>query len=116
MEQNISPEDKTLVLLSYGIFFPSLVILMSDKKKDQFLAYHAWQSLVLWIAMIIVYAVINFIFSFLWFFFFIPIIDLAIWLYAWYCGYEAFQGKYVKIPVVTDIANNLHKGTGGTAK
>lgn len=117
MEHNIHQDDALLVLLSYGIpLVPALIILFSDKKNDKFLAYHSWQSIVLWGAMVVASVVVGAFFN-IYFIqplapFFLPLFYLAIWLFAWWCGYRAFQGEYVKIPIVTDIAGNLSKGPG----
>ncbi len=60
---NLQPQednDKIIAAISY-IFAPilSIIILVTDMKNKPFLKYHAYQSLTLGIALIIVYTVLT---------------------------------------------------------
>jgi uncharacterized membrane protein len=33
-------------------------------------------------------------------------IGILVWIYAIYCGYQAYQGKLVEIPVITNLCKN----------
>jgi len=68
-------------------------MLMSDKKDRPFIKAHNMQALVLGIV-----TVITSTFC----------IGILVWFYQIYCGIQAYQGKLVEIPLIT----NLVKGQG----
>ena len=92
----ITSDDKLWAALSYIItpLLGIIVLLMEGKKARPFIKYHAVQSIgvgiALWVVLPIVAAVTFGCGSLLGFVVF-------------YWAYKAYQGEYVKIPVLTDF-------------
>lgn len=89
---DVTDDDKLWALLGY--IFPLIaliVLLMEDKKARPFLKYHAIQALILGVVAAILSGVC---------------IGLLIWIYGIYIGFQAYQGQWTEIPVVTDFAKN----------
>jgi uncharacterized membrane protein len=114
-DQQITDNDKLMALLSYVIWVivPLIVLLSETGKQRPFQKYHAVQSLVLAVALLIIDFIvicplslilgaltlgIGSICS--------AIIPLLLWALSIYYGIKAYQGEYVTIPVVTDFARN----------
>lgn len=83
------------------VFAPlvGIIVLVTDKKNDKFVLFHAYQSIVaaigLWVAMMVI-SVVTLGFGFLcW-----PLIWLAFLFFA----YKAYQGEKFSLPVVGDFA------------
>jgi uncharacterized membrane protein len=110
--EDITSNDRLWAALSYVIGILAIIALvMDDTKNRRFVKYHAVQAIGLWVvyvAFFILWSILWSIllsilwqFSFLWcissFIYFIP---LALGLYF---AYQAYQGKYFKIPVLTDF-------------
>ena len=97
----ITSDDKLWALLAYIItpLVPIILLLMEDKKNRPFIKYHTMQALVWGIAFYVVSAVLSFIF-----------IGICIWflgiIVTIYWGIKAYQGEWVKIPVITDFVKN----------
>jgi len=102
-----SPDnDKLIAALCYPIaIIVSLIVLLTDMKTRPFLKYHAMQALiadvVLWVIAMIVSAImavtviLGCIAPFLW---------LAVFGITCYWAYQAYQGQWLVIPVITDFA------------
>lgn len=97
-EQPVTPEitsdDKLWALLSY--LFPLIaviVLLMEDKKARPFIKFHAVQSIAVTVALTIIATVTVGCGSILFL--------VLIW---W--GIEAYQGKWVEIPFITNFIKN----------
>jgi uncharacterized membrane protein len=75
---------------------PVILMLLEDKKNNPFIRAHNAQALVVGI----VFLVINIALSWTCF---VPLITLGILIY-W--AYQAYQGKAVNIPLVTDFVKN----------
>jgi uncharacterized membrane protein len=95
MNPEITSDDKLWALLAYifSPLVPIILMLMEDKKNRPFIRAHNAQALVLGIIMVITS----------WF-----CIGILVWLYQIYCGIQAYQGKTVEVPVIT----NFVKGQG----
>ncbi len=103
----ISSDDKLWALLAYVLspVLPIIIMLMEEKKNRPFLKLHNMQALVAGIAIIVVTLVLGLIpvigcIS--------PLVALAGWVALIYWGVQAYNGKSVTIPVVTDFV----KGRG----
>jgi len=104
-EQPLSPtptqDDLLWAALSYPIFgiMPILALLLDDKKNRPFIKYHATQALILQIILIVLMAICS-----------VTIIGFCcvpvIWLAMLWPAYEAYQGKELELPVITDFARN----------
>jgi uncharacterized protein len=86
----ISSDDKLWAALTYAlpIIGSVLVLIMPDKKDRPFIKAHNIQALVL--------GILIWVSS--W-----ACIGVLVWFYGLYCAYQAYQGKYVEIPVLTDF-------------
>jgi uncharacterized membrane protein len=86
---DVTADDKLWALLGWLIWpIALIVLLMEDKKSRPFLKYNAVQSLAVWI----VAMVLSFI-----------CIGVVAIIYAIVLGIQAYQGKWVTVPVITDL-------------
>lgn len=108
----LTDQDKLMAALSYPIPIVAIIILLvEDMKKRAFQKYHAVQALGFAVAMLILAVFLCIVVSVLQF---IPVVGqvlgclmslvflvpLAI---AIYYAYQAYQGQYFNIPVITDF-------------
>ena len=91
----VTSDDKLWALLTYILspLVPIIILLMPDKKDRPFLKAHNVQALILGIITVITSSFC---------------IGILVWIYAIYCGIQAYQGKTVEIPLIT----NFVKGQG----
>jgi uncharacterized protein len=95
----ITSDDKLWAALGYPIpLIPIIVLLMEEKKNRPFLRFHAVQSL----AFNIVLWVLFFILSFVTFGI-AAICAPVVWLITLWPAYEAYQSKYLELPVITNF-------------
>jgi uncharacterized membrane protein len=96
---DITENDKLMAALSYPIPIVAIVILVSEANKVRpFQKFHAVQALAFWVVLIVVGIVLS-------------IVTLGIgslcfpilWLISLWPGYEAYRGKYLELPVITDF-------------
>jgi uncharacterized membrane protein len=98
---DITSDDKLWALLSYILtpIVPIILLLMEDKKNRPFLKYHGMQALVWGIILYVVCIILSFI-----------VIGLCLWVIGGiitiYWGIKAYQGEWVKIPLITDFVKN----------
>jgi len=100
-------DDKLWAMLSYviPIIIPIVVLLMEDKKNRPFIKAHAMQALVWGIVWAVVGSILGTILAVVIIGFCIPPL---LWILSIYWGIQAYNGKYVNIPVIT----NFVKGQG----
>ncbi|MCX6065785.1 MAG: hypothetical protein NT121_08535 [Chloroflexi bacterium] len=91
----ITSDDKLWSALTYVFspLVPIILMLMEDKKNRPFIKSHNAQALILGVI-----AVITSSFC----------VGIFVWLYMLYLAYQAYQGKTVEVPVITDFC----KGQG----
>ena len=91
----VTSDDKLWALLAYifSPLVPIIIMVMEDKKNRPFLKAHNAQALILGII-----AVITSSFC----------VGILVWFYMIYLGIQAYNGKTVEVPVIT----NLCKGQG----
>jgi uncharacterized membrane protein len=95
---DVTSDDKLWSALAYVFspLVPIILLLMEDKKNRPFVRYHAYQSLVLGIALWILVMILGII----------PLIQCVAWL-PWlvmlYFAYKAYLGEYMTAPFVTDF-------------
>jgi uncharacterized membrane protein len=93
---DVTQDDKLWAALCYIPYLNPLisiiVLLMEEKKKRQFIKYHAIQSLVLGVLAYLLTPLCG--------------IGLLVAVYMLYLAYQAYQGKEEKVPVVTDFIRN----------
>lgn len=92
---DVTSDDKLWALLAYILapLWPIVILVMPDKKNRPFLKAHTVQALILGIITVITSSFC---------------VGILVWIYAIYCGVQAYQGKLVEIPVIT----NMVKGQG----
>jgi uncharacterized membrane protein len=105
-EQPVNPEltsdDKLWAMLAYILtpIVPIIIMLMEDKKNRPFIKAHNAQALVIGVALWIINAVLT------------PVLGLGCitsiltLVLVIYYGIQAYNGKYVNIPVITDFVKN----------
>jgi uncharacterized membrane protein len=104
-EQPVNPEvssdDKLWALLAYVLspIVPIILLFMEDKKDRPFIKAHNVQALVVGIIEVLLSIFIGWTL-------FLACIPFFLWLVMLYWGFQAYQGKYVTIPVVTDFCKN----------
>lgn len=89
----ISSDDKLWAALAYVFspLIPIILMLMEDKKNRPFLRAHNAQALVLGLI-----AVVTSGFC----------VGILVWVYMLYLAYQAYQGQYITVPVITDFCKN----------
>ena len=96
----ITSDDKLWAALGYPIpIIPIIVLLMEDKKNRPFIRYHAVQSLILNVALLILGIVMSVTVI-------LAICTPLLWLVTLWPAYEAYQGKYTELPVITNFMKN----------
>ncbi len=114
-----SDDTKLIGALCYiiGIIVP-LYVLLTEKKNDKFLAFHAWQSLLITVVWFVVYSIImvgtlvlGFALAFVTAGFgtmIIPCVMLVVLLVLLvmivFLAWKAYQGERYKLPVLGDFA------------
>ena len=98
---DVTSDDKLWALLAYVFtpLIPIVILLMEDKKNRPFIKMHNGQALVV--------GVINFVLSLLlgWTLV-LSCVPLIVWLVCIYWGFQAYGGKTIVIPVITDFVKN----------
>jgi uncharacterized membrane protein len=97
----ITEDDKLWAMLAYifSPIVPIILMLMEDKKNRPFIKAHNMQALVLGLLSTVIAMVIGWLI--------VPLcLNLALFVYAIYLGLQAYQGKMVTIPVITDLVKN----------
>jgi uncharacterized protein len=96
-------DNKLWALLAYVLspVVPIIIMLMEDKKNQPDLKPHTMQALVAGVAIIVITMILGIIpvigcLS--------PIVAIVGWIAMIYWGFQAYNGKEVTIPVVTDFA------------
>lgn len=105
-DDEITEQDKLMAALAYPIPLLAIIMLLVEEMKVRpFQKYHAVQALainvVLWAAIFIIgcgLAVLSFFLGGL-----CGVSSALLWFVTLYWAYEAYQGKYFEIPVVTEF-------------
>lgn len=95
MNTEVTSDDKLWAMLAYVLapLVPIIILLMPDKKDRPFLKAHNVQALILGIITVVTSSFC---------------VGIIVWIYAIYCGVQAYQGKMVEIPGITGLV----KGQG----
>ncbi len=97
MSADVTSDDKLWSLLTYILtpIVPIIVMLMEDKKNRPFIRSHNAQALVV--------GIINLIIGiFLSWTVILACVPLIIWFVCIYWGIQAYNGKHVDIPVISN--------------
>ena len=100
---DITSDDKLWALLAYVLtpIVPIILLLMEDKKNRPFIRAHNVQALAWGIFNVVVGSILSTVL-----FVCLGAPSIIIWLVGCYWGYQAYQGKYVEIPVLTNFIKN----------
>jgi uncharacterized protein len=95
-DYEVTNDDKLWALLAYVLtpIVPIIILLIEEKRNRPFLREHNVQALVWGVLTIIVGTLLSFLLC-------IPY--LLLWAVAIYWGIQAYNGKRVNIPVITDF-------------
>ncbi len=90
-------DDKLWALLAYVLtpIVPVIILLMEDKKNRPFIKAHNIQALVVGIINVIIGVALSWTLI-------LACVPLLIWFACIYWGIQAYNGKYVEIPVITN--------------
>lgn len=93
MSPEVTSDDRLWAALAYVFspLVPIILMFMEDKKNRPFIKAHNAQALILGILTVLTSAMC---------------VGLLIWLYQLFCAYKAYQGEYVEVPVITNLAKN----------
>jgi uncharacterized membrane protein len=95
---DISSDDKLWAALSWAIPLIGIIVLVSeDKKSRPFQKYHAVNSLAFSVAFFVIISILSVVT------FGIGSCLAVIWLVAFYWAYQAYQGQWVTVPLLTDF-------------
>jgi len=98
---DITDDDKLWALLGWIIWVIALIaILMEDKKARPFIKYNAVLSLALGVALTVVSFALSPVFGIG------CIVGVAYLVYVIYLAVQAYQGKWVTVPWLTDFVKN----------
>jgi uncharacterized protein len=89
-------DDKLWSALTYALspIVPIIVFLMADKKNRPFIKSHNAQALILGILEVIIGSIT------------IGCGALIIWIFMLVLAYQAYQGKQIVLPLITDFCKN----------
>lgn len=98
---DVTSDDRLWAFLAYLLspFIPIIILLMDDKKDRPFIKAHNMQALLLGLLNVIIGIILGWTII-------LSCVPLVIWLVMVYWGIQAYQGKYVTIPIITDFINN----------
>ena len=98
-DTGVSSDDKLVTLLAYVLtpLAPIVILLMEDKRSRPFIRAHNAQALI-WGILIVAVSIVGVVCLF------VP--SFLMWAIGVYWGIKAYQGEYVNIPVITDLAKN----------
>jgi len=96
---DVNDNDKLMAALSYPIPIVAIVILVSEANKERpFQKFHAVQALAFWVVLTVIGIVLSVVtlgFGTLC----LPVL----WLVSLWPAYQAYQGEYMEMPVITDF-------------
>ena len=103
---DITENDRLLAAICYPIPLVAIVVLLVEEMKNRpFQKYHAVQALavnvVLWLAIVVLGCILGVLTIVIggW----CGSLAALLWLVTLYWAYEAYQGKWLTIPVITNL-------------
>jgi uncharacterized membrane protein len=97
----VTSDDKLWSLLAYILtpIVPIIILLMEDKKNRPFIRAHNMQALVVGVVNVVIGLFLSWTVV-------LACVPLLIWIACIYWGIQAYNGKMVEIPVVTNLVKN----------
>ena len=97
---SVTSDDKLWAALGYVIpLIAIIVLLMEEKKARPFIKFHAVQSIILWVALVILMTVLT-----------ITVIGAIcapfLWLVSLWPAIDSYRGNYTEIPLITKFMKN----------
>jgi uncharacterized membrane protein len=99
--QGSTMNDNVASAISYFAIIALVFLLIEPFNKNKAVRFHAFQSLILWAACIVIEIVLGFTFILA---ILTPLVWLASVVTAIICGVKAFQGQKLSLPVIGPIA------------
>jgi uncharacterized membrane protein len=101
-------QDNVAGLLCYVAGWITGIIFLILEPNNKFVKFHAWQSIIVFGAVTVLYVI----------FFWVPVLWWIIWiigliLWVWLI-YQAYQGKKYMLPIAGNIAEKIASGQMGT--
>lgn len=97
----VTSDDKLWTLLAYVLtpLVPIIILLMEDKKNRPFIRAHNAQALVVGIINAILGITLSWTLV-------LSCVPLIVWFVCIYWGIQAYGGKMVEIPVISNLVRN----------
>jgi uncharacterized membrane protein len=94
---DVTSDDKLWTLLAYILtpIVPIIILLMEDKKNRPFIKAHNMQALIVGIVNFVLGIVLSWTLV-------LACVPLLIWIACIYWGIQAYGGKMVEIPIITN--------------
>ncbi|MCX5749886.1 MAG: hypothetical protein NTZ10_06575 [Candidatus Saganbacteria bacterium] len=112
--EKLKISDKTLIFSSYIFWLPSFYIILTEKRKNLCMAFHAAQALLLWTVNILLLIFLRMMIYSILSNITVPLLDKAVgsaafllWAYAGYCAVLFLTGKDFRIPVISVISDRI---------
>ena len=98
---DVTIDDKLWSLLAYILtpIVPIIILLMEDKKNRPFIRAHNMQALVVGVVNVVIGLFLSWTVV-------LACVPLLIWVACIYWGIQAYNGKMVEIPVITNLVKN----------
>ena len=98
MSSDVTSDDKLWALLAYILtpIVPVILMLMEDKKSRPFIRAHNAQALVVGLINLVIGLLLSWTIV-------LACVPLLIWFVCIYWGIQAYNGKMVEIPVITNF-------------
>lgn len=98
---DVTSDDKLWSLLAYILtpIVPIIILLMEDKKNRPFIRAHNMQALVVGVVNVVIGLFLSWTVV-------LACVPLLIWVACIYWGIQAYNGKMVEIPVITNLVKN----------
>ncbi len=110
-------DENITALIGYIVGIVALVLIFIEK-DNKFIRFHAFQAVIFWIAVVVIYFVLIFMMAFLAFFSsgLATVLSILIFLFGLasagcviFLAVKSFQGQMIKLPVIGEMAENWSK-------
>lgn len=99
---DVTSDDRLWAAIGYPIpILPIIALFMEEKKNRPFIKFHAVQAIVFNVVLYILITIISFVT-----FGFGALCAPLLWLVVLWPAFEAYNGKYLEIPVITNFLRN----------
>jgi uncharacterized membrane protein len=99
---DVTSDDRLWAAIGYPIpILPIVALFMEEKKNRPFIKFHAVQAIVFNVILYVLITIISFVTLG-----FGALCAPLLWLVVLWPAFEAYQGKYLEIPVITNFLRN----------